>query len=109
MNDQLTAWLRTTIPTAWSALIAYLVTLGAPDWLTRPLGDAADVLVVPVVLGAVYALLRWAEPRMPAWLTRLLIGSTTRPNYRRSGTTSQVAAPRLPSGPDTGSVPGQDQ
>lgn len=75
MSDQLTAWLRTTIPTAWSALIAWLVTRDAPDWLPRPLGDAADVLVVPVVLGTVYALLRWAEPHLRAWLTRIVLES----------------------------------
>jgi len=82
VSDQLTAWLRTVVPAAWSALVAYLVTAGAPEWLTQPLGAAGDVLVVPVVLGAVYALLRAVEPHLPAWLTRLLLGSTKPPVYR---------------------------
>ncbi|WP_263251645.1 hypothetical protein [Saccharopolyspora rosea] len=84
MSDQFTAWLRTTVPAAWSALVAWLATLGAPDWMTGPLGDAGNIVIVPIVLGAVYALLRWAEPRMPAWLTRILLGSTTPPVYARS-------------------------
>ncbi|MBB5155098.1 hypothetical protein [Saccharopolyspora phatthalungensis] len=47
----------------------------------RPTRAAGDVLVVPLVLGAVYALLRWAEPQMPPWLTRILLGSNTPPTY----------------------------
>ncbi|QIZ36589.1 hypothetical protein [Saccharopolyspora sp. ASAGF58] len=81
MSDQLTAWLRTIVPAAWSALIALLITTGTPDWLTDPLGDAGNTLVVPVVLGGVYALLRWAEPHLPAWAARVLPGSNTPPTY----------------------------
>ncbi|WP_190822547.1 hypothetical protein [Saccharopolyspora pogona] len=87
MPDQLTAWLRTIVPAAWSALIAWLITAGTPDWLTDPLGDAGPTLVVPIVLAAVYALLRWAEPRLPAWLARLLLGSATPPTYMDSRST----------------------
>ncbi|PKW19854.1 hypothetical protein [Saccharopolyspora spinosa] len=78
MSDRLRAWLRTTIPAAWSALVAWLIAAGVPDWLTGPLGAAGDVLVV---LGALYALLRWTEPHMPPWLTRILLGSNTPPTY----------------------------
>ncbi|MEV0085270.1 hypothetical protein [Saccharopolyspora sp. NPDC050642] len=81
MSDQLTAWLRTTVPAAWSALVAYLVTAGAPDWLTGPLGAASDVLIVPVVLGAVYALVRAVESHLPVWAARLLLGSAKQPVY----------------------------
>ncbi|MER7009882.1 hypothetical protein ABT324_00440 [Saccharopolyspora sp. NPDC000359] len=81
MSDQLTAWLRTIVPAAWSALVAYLVTAGAPAWITGPLGDAGPTLVVPIVLAAIYAGLRAVEQYLPAWLTRLLLGSNTPPNY----------------------------
>ncbi|MEV5544298.1 hypothetical protein AB0L13_46670 [Saccharopolyspora shandongensis] len=64
-----------------SALVAYLVTLGAPAWLTDALGDAGPTLVVPFVLAAVYALLRWAEPRLPAPIARVLLGSARPPTY----------------------------
>ncbi|MEV0057983.1 hypothetical protein AB0H34_46780 [Saccharopolyspora shandongensis] len=81
MSDQFTAWLRTIVPAAWSALVAYLVTLGAPAWLIDGLGDAGPTLVVPLVLAAVYALLRWAEPRLPASIARILLGSARPPTY----------------------------
>lgn len=82
MSDQLTAWLRTIVPAAWSALVAYLITLGAPDWLVNALGDAGPILAVPMILGAVYAALRALETRMPAWLTCIVLGSNTPPVYR---------------------------
>lgn len=81
MSDQLTAWLRTVVPAAWSALMVYLVTLGAPEWLVDALGDAEHTLVVPLVLAAVYAVLRWVEPRVPPWVARLLLGSAVTPRY----------------------------
>ncbi|RKT88487.1 hypothetical protein SAMN05421805_1011507 [Saccharopolyspora antimicrobica] len=63
------------------APIAALLTAGAPAWLVDALGDAGPTLVVPIVLGAVYALLRWAEPRLPAPIARVLLGSTRPPTY----------------------------
>ncbi len=65
MSDQLRSWLRTVVPAAWSALIAWLIAVGAPEWLTSPLGEAQDVIVVPLVLAMVYASLRKLEPHMP--------------------------------------------
>ncbi|MGI8308782.1 hypothetical protein [Saccharopolyspora hattusasensis] len=82
MSDQLRSWLRTVVPAAWSALVAWLVTAGAPDWLTDPLGDAGLTLVVPIVLAAVYAGLRKVEPHLPPWATRVLLGSNTPPSYQ---------------------------
>lgn len=64
--------------------------------MPRPLGDAGNALVVPVVLGAVYALLRAVEPQLPVWLARLLLGSAKPPLYTlgpRSGVES-VPLPR---------------
>ncbi|WP_190821484.1 hypothetical protein [Saccharopolyspora pogona] len=87
MSDQLRSWLRTVVPAAWSALVAWLVTAGAPDWLTDPLGDAGPTLVVPIVLAAVYTLLRWAEPRLSAPIARILLGSARPPTYMDSRST----------------------
>ncbi|MFI0469565.1 hypothetical protein ACH347_36305 [Saccharopolyspora sp. 5N102] len=36
---------------------------------------------MPLVLAAVYAALRKIEPRLPSWVTRLLLGSNTPPTY----------------------------
>lgn len=81
MSDRLIAWLRTVVPVAWSALVAWLVQLGAPGFLTSALGDAADVLVLPVVVGVVYPIARAIENRLPDWLTRVLLGSAKPPDY----------------------------
>ncbi|MGI8308808.1 hypothetical protein [Saccharopolyspora hattusasensis] len=69
MSDQLTAWLRTIIPRRLVRTDRLTDQRRAPDWLTDPLGDAGPTLVVPLVLGAVYALLRKAEPHMSPMLT----------------------------------------
>lgn len=81
MSDRLVAWVRTVVPTLWSAVVAWLVSLGLPPAITEAIAGLGDVLVVPVVLGAVYALLRWLEPRLPAWLAVLLLGSPRTPVY----------------------------
>lgn len=81
MADKLTAWLRTIVPTLWSTLIAWLVSLGLPPIVTDALSGLGELVVVPLVLAAVYAGLRWLEPRLPAWLTVLLLGSNKTPTY----------------------------
>ncbi|HYQ62702.1 hypothetical protein [Actinophytocola sp.] len=82
MSDRLTAWVRTVVPTLWAAGVAWLIRLGLPPAVTDAVAGLVDVLVVPAALAAVYALLRWVEPRLPAWLARLLLGSTRPPSYR---------------------------
>lgn len=82
MPDRLIAWLRTVVPVAWSALVACLAQLGAPDFLIAALGDAADVLVLPIVVGVVYPVTRAIEARLPDWLARILLGSARPPSYR---------------------------
>lgn len=81
MSDRFTGWLRTIVPTLWSTLVAWLVSLGLPPAVTDAVVGLVDALVVPTVLAAVYALLRWAEPRLPDWLTRVLLGSARPPVY----------------------------
>ncbi|MEV0056193.1 hypothetical protein AB0H34_37625 [Saccharopolyspora shandongensis] len=81
MSDQLRGWLRTVVPAAWSTIVALLVTAGAPAELTAPLGDAGAAVVVPLVLAAVYAAFRKIEPRLPPWVTWLLLGFNTALSY----------------------------
>jgi hypothetical protein len=81
MSDRLTSWVRTVVPALWSALVAWLVSLGLPPAVTGAVSGLVDVLVVPAALAVVYALLRWAEPRLPAWLAVLLLGSAKAPTY----------------------------
>ncbi|WP_158852840.1 hypothetical protein [Saccharothrix deserti] len=81
MSDRLVAWLRTVVPVAWSALVAWLISLGTPPYLTDALGGAAELLVVPILVGVVYPLARSVEARLPDWLTRVLLGSAKPPTY----------------------------
>jgi hypothetical protein len=81
MSDKITAWLRTVVPALWSALVAWLISRGLPPAVTDALAGLVDTLVVPAVLAAVYALLRWVEPRLPVWVARLLLGSARPPSY----------------------------
>ena len=81
MSNSLIAWLRTVVPTGWAALVAWLASLGAPTYLTTALGSATELVVLPIVLGVVYPLLRSIEPRLPDWLTRILLGSPQPPSY----------------------------
>lgn len=81
MSDKLTAWVRTVVPTLWSALVAWLVSLGLPPAVTDAVDGLGAIVVVPVAVAAVYAALRWLEPRLPAWLARVLLGSARPPTY----------------------------
>lgn len=81
MSDKLTAWVRTVVPTLWSALIAWAISRGVPEGVTSAVSGLVEPLLVPVALGAVYAGLRWLEPRLPTWLAVVLIGSPKQPTY----------------------------
>lgn len=81
MSDRLTAWVRTVVPTIWAALVAWLISRGVPEVVTTAAGGLVEPLLVPLALAAVYAGLRWLEPRLPVWLAVVLIGSPRQPTY----------------------------
>ncbi|UJW32380.1 hypothetical protein L3Q67_00920 [Saccharothrix sp. AJ9571] len=81
MSDVLRSWVRTVVPTLWAAVIAWAISRGLPESFAQLLAGAADELVVPVVLAAVFAALRKLEPLLPTWLGTLLLGSTVPPTY----------------------------
>lgn len=83
MSDKITAWVRTVVPALWSTLVAWLVSRGLPPAVTDAVSGLGELIVVPAALAAVYALLRWVEPRLPRWLAVLLLGSTRAPVYSR--------------------------
>jgi hypothetical protein len=85
MSDPLTSWVRTVVPGLWSALIAWLISLGLPDAITSALSGLGTTVIVPVALGGIYAALRGLESKMPPWLTVVLLGSNRPPNYAASG------------------------
>lgn len=83
MSDYVRSVLRTVLPGAWAAVVLWLVSLGLPqsaaDWLSSE-GVATKVVEV-ATLAVVYAFVRWVEPRLPDWLTRVLLGSAKPPTY----------------------------
>lgn len=81
-NPVLTSWLRTVVPALWSVAVAWAVSrIPLVGQFVNELNLLGNLVVVPVVLGAVYAALRWVEPKIPAWLTRVLLGSAKSPTY----------------------------
>jgi hypothetical protein len=82
MSDRFVSWLRTVFPVAWSALLAWMASLCVPTFVTGALGPAGELVVLPIIVGVVYPVVRWIEPRLPDWLTRVLLGSARPPTYR---------------------------
>lgn len=91
MNDRITSWLRTITPKVWGATITALLVwlaIHAP-WIIDGLNLLEiDLLSAPVLLvvdtivtAAWYAAWRWVEPRLPAWLTKTVLGSAKAPTY----------------------------
>jgi hypothetical protein len=85
LSDYVTSIIRTVVPFAWGLLITYLVSLlpgVAPTLL-----PAMPVVLGwgPVIAGAIaagwYALMRKIEPKLPAWLTVIVLGSNKTPAY----------------------------
>lgn len=78
------AYLRTIVPSLWGSVLVWLLANAAwiPDaigaWLATP---AVSVTVTSLAIGAWYALWRWLEPRLPAWFTRIVLGSNLTPTY----------------------------
>lgn len=81
----LTSVLRTIVPALWALLISWLL-LHVP--MLEPLRDLlmeqSDVIVIALqgaIIGAWYAFTRWLEPKLPDWLSRILMGSASQPTY----------------------------
>lgn len=87
LSDKVVSLLRTAVPVVWGYIVTWLLAKipGAVDFLQAFGIDLNSVVVVNAVTGAAtiawYALWRWLEPRLPAWLTRLVLGSNKAPVY----------------------------
>lgn len=86
----LTSILRTLVPSLWGSFIGWvLAVVPVLEPLRADLiayGDLAVPVISAVLIGGWYALWRWLEPRLPDWLTRILLGSAKAPVYVESGT-----------------------
>lgn len=79
-RDGVTSWLRTVVPVGWGALIAFLLSR-FPDLHEALVSPGVTMAVTGVIVGLWYSLWRWLEPRLPAWLTALTLGSNRAPSY----------------------------
>jgi len=81
----LTSILRTLVPALWGSFIGWvLAVVPVLEPLRADLiqyGDFAVPVISAVLIGGWYALWRWLEPRLPDWLTRILLGSAKAPVY----------------------------
>jgi hypothetical protein len=93
VSDYVISIIRTTVPYAWGLIITYLLSL-LPG-VTPSLLPAVPVILGwgPVIAAAIatawYALMRKIEPKLPAWLTVIVLGSNTPPVYPFSGRVSK--------------------
>lgn len=80
-----TSFIRTMVPIMWSAVVGWLLMLiPALEPVRELLLDQSDTLVL-FIGGAFaagwYALTRWLEPKLPDWLSGILMGSAKTPEY----------------------------
>lgn len=79
------SFVRTMVPIIWSQLVLWLLmAVPALEPVRELLLSQTELIVNAVALaaaGAWYALMRWLEKYMPAWLTRILMGANTQPVY----------------------------
>lgn len=84
MSDRVTSYLRTAVPVAWG----WLITQAVAQWPDLP-GYVVDALSTPEAVTAVtagvtflwYVVWRAVEDKLPAWATRLVLGSNSAPVY----------------------------
>lgn len=88
MRDQITAVLRTVVPSLWGSALGFLLqhNVISPGQAldAAPVGlQLAELVAIPTAIGLYYVTVRWLESRtwMPRWIVRLLIGSAQTPSY----------------------------
>ncbi|GAA4627256.1 hypothetical protein [Cellulomonas oligotrophica] len=89
LSERVVALLRTAVPALWGTLSAWALAQIAgvlPPVLADPLAaalgsDVVAAVVVAAVIAAWYAAWRWAEPHVPEWLVRVVLGSARTPSY----------------------------
>jgi hypothetical protein len=60
---------------------------------------SSDVVLSLLVVASIavwYAIARWLEPRLPDWLTRLVLGSAAAPTYARTSPVGAHGVTSLP-------------
>ncbi|WP_179210864.1 hypothetical protein [Cellulomonas iranensis] len=89
LSERVVSTLRTAVPALWGSAVAWLLARlvgvlppDVADPLAAALGsDVVVALVVAVAIAAWYAVWRFAEPHVPTWLVRVVLGSARTPAY----------------------------
>ena len=84
LRDVGTSIIRTVVPAAWGSLLTWLVTqIPALEPVLNEAGmTGLGSVLAATLIGLWYALFRSIEPKLPAWLTVLVLGSNREPVYR---------------------------
>lgn len=82
LSNRVVSLLRTFVPVVWGSAIAWLLSVAPwlPHQLTTFLTAQTDIIVVVAITGW-YAAFRWLEPKLPPWLTCIVLGSNRTPVY----------------------------
>lgn len=102
LRDWGLSWIRTGVPVLWGYLLTFLASRAPAihDLVDNPGVYAAVAGALTLVW---YALARWVEPKLPPWLTRLVIGANTAPQYVDGqaihGTLQEFDTPDAPRAP----------
>jgi len=92
VRDYGVSLLRTGVPIAWGYVLTWLVGLipALQPVLERPeVVGLSNAITFGLALGW-YAVMRWIEPRLPAWLTRIVLGANAAPVYVEGTATAVV-------------------
>lgn len=87
ISDLMVSWLRTVVPAAWGLFLTWLLgVVVLPDALVEHISSELFIgVVTTLAIGAWYWIWRKVEPRIPAWLTRVVLGSNQAPTYVGDG------------------------
>lgn len=83
VRDVGTSIIRTVVPGAWAALLTWIATQlpALSPILNEPGMVGLGAAITGTILVLWYSLFRWLEPKLPAWLTVLVLGSNKTPIY----------------------------
>lgn len=81
MTDWLRSVIRTVVPAGWAMLIVWLTHLGLPQSVLDAVSGLGGQVTDLVAMAVVYGFVRFIEPHLPVWITRVLMGSARPPMY----------------------------
>lgn len=87
--------LRTFVPAVWGVVLGWVL-INIPQLaqlLGLQEGDPAPSWLIPFVMLGWYAVWRKLEPKLPAWLTRFVLGANTAPTYTAPATETSLSQP----------------